>query len=125
MEHLNNEKLRFHVQKVTAINDSGGHFPTREDNGVLIAPDVLLDMPEMLASTHTMCFLLSNHYPTSIDMVRSLANDTTVAIVYTEDLANHLISEAKKLDNAPYMSKHGQVMDLIMRYGASMSEGNE
>jgi hypothetical protein len=66
-------------------------------------------------------------YPTSTDMARSLANDLSVAVVYayTEDLANHLVSEATKLDNAPYMSKREQVMDLIMKYSAGTSEDNE
>jgi hypothetical protein len=49
-------------------------------------------------------------------MVRSIANDVSVAIVYayTEELANLLVSEAVKLDNVPYMSGCGRLMDSIM-----------
>lgn len=60
---------------------------------------------------------------TCIDMARSLANDINVAIIfaYTEDLAACLVSEAMKLENAPFVSGRGRVMDLIMRNGASTS----
>jgi hypothetical protein len=55
-------------------------------------------------------------------MVRSIANDVSVAIVYayTEELANHLVSEAEKLDNAPYLSGSGRLMDSIVRNAAGM-----
>jgi hypothetical protein len=50
-------------------------------------------------------------------MVHSIANDVSVTIVYayTKELANLLVSEAVKLDNAPYMSGCSRLMDSIMR----------
>ncbi|KAG1880595.1 hypothetical protein C8R48DRAFT_767367 [Suillus tomentosus] len=99
VERTGIQKPRFHVEKASTIKAAGCHFPTRVDAGVLIAPDLLYDMPAMLG-----------------EMARSLANDMSVAIIYayTEDLANHLVSEAMKLDNAPFMSGTGRLMDRIM-----------
>ncbi|KAG1874163.1 hypothetical protein C8R48DRAFT_769559 [Suillus tomentosus] len=108
VERCDSEKPRFHVENASTIREAGGHFPTRADAGALIAPDLLFDMPAMLA-----------------DMARSLANDISVAIVfaYTEDLATRLVTEAMKLENAPFVSGRGRVMDLIMRNGTSTAGG--
>lgn len=39
------------MEKASTILEAGGHFPTRADAGTLIAPDLLFDMPAMLAGT--------------------------------------------------------------------------
>ncbi|KAG2110449.1 hypothetical protein BD769DRAFT_1392257 [Suillus cothurnatus] len=52
-----------------------------------------------------------------------LASDITVGIIYayTEELTRHLVSEATKLPNAPYMSEHRRLMDLVMSKGEEKS----
>ncbi|KAG2131549.1 hypothetical protein BD769DRAFT_1666584 [Suillus cothurnatus] len=99
VERCGEERPRFYVQRAREIKDAGSHFPTREDASVLIAPDLLFNMPVMMN-----------------DLVGRLANDITVDIIYayTDELARHLVSEAIKLPNEPYKSEHGRLMDLVM-----------
>jgi hypothetical protein len=61
-------------------------------------------------------------------MAQRLANDITVVIIYAymDELANHLVSEASKHENTPYVSNHGHLMDLVTRYGGgSLGTDNE
>ncbi|KAG2134229.1 hypothetical protein BD769DRAFT_1385816 [Suillus cothurnatus] len=107
VERHGTDRPKFHITTASRIRETNEHFPTKPDAGALIAPDLLYNMPAMLA-----------------DMVRSIANDVSVAIVYayTEELANLLVSEAVKLDNAPYMSGYGRLMDSIMRNAAARAK---
>jgi hypothetical protein len=48
VEHHGHEKPRFHIKKAATINDTGSHFLMRDDASVLITPDLLFKMPDML-----------------------------------------------------------------------------
>jgi hypothetical protein len=52
-----------------------------------------------------------------VDTISRIANDLTIDIVYayTEALANHLVSEASKLPNRPYVSCDGDMMNAIVQ----------
>ncbi|KAG1781411.1 hypothetical protein EV702DRAFT_1042503 [Suillus placidus] len=50
-------------------------------------------------------------------MIKTIANDVSVTIVFadSETLATYLVTEASKLDHAPYLSGSGKLMDLMMQ----------
>jgi hypothetical protein len=51
-------------------------------------------------------------------MIETIGNDVSVTIVFADSgaLATYLMSEAAKLDHAPYVSGSSILMDLLMRH---------
>ncbi|KAG2746797.1 hypothetical protein P692DRAFT_20876107 [Suillus brevipes Sb2] len=100
IERFNNRKPVFHTQSASEIIAANAHFPCHPTASVTYASEIIYSRPSMREG-----------------MIKTIANDVSVTIVFADSgaLATYLVSEAAKLDHAPYVSGSGILMDLVMR----------
>ncbi|KAG1869561.1 hypothetical protein F4604DRAFT_1926954 [Suillus subluteus] len=101
IQHHNGGKPAFDVKTSAEVLASPGSVSgLQPSRSVLVAINGLYNNAVMLAS-----------------MVRSIANDIAVECVYAEsvELANFLVTEARKQGNEPYMSAEALMMEGISR----------
>ncbi|KAG1775891.1 hypothetical protein EV702DRAFT_1046546 [Suillus placidus] len=90
----------FHIQSASKIIADNAHFPSAPNASVTYASEIIYSRQFMLEG-----------------MIKTIANDVSVTIVFadSETLATYLVTEASKLDHAPYLSGSGKLMDLMMQ----------
>ncbi|KAG1838077.1 hypothetical protein DFJ58DRAFT_734003 [Suillus subalutaceus] len=95
VERANQGKPCFHIQTCSEIVAANAHFPMREDVSVIYTGSQLYQKADMLQG-----------------MIRTLANDVTVSVVYAKNdsLAHYLVGEAMKQDHTLYVSGSGVLM---------------
>ncbi|KAG1734446.1 uncharacterized protein EDB91DRAFT_1146942 [Suillus paluster] len=100
IECFSDVKPVFHIQSASQIISDNAHYPTEPNASVTYASEIIYSQAFMLEA-----------------MIRTIANDISVTIVFadSEALATYLVTEASKLDHAPYLSGSGKLMELMMR----------